>query len=92
MAPCTSYVYLGSPFTSDGSVSSALKLHAKTKMGHVLKFISFVSKNNDIPFVVKRRVFDAALMSALLYGCESWVGADLKPMINTTGPLSSSLG
>ena len=78
---CTSYVYLGSPFTCDGSVSSSIKLHAKSKLCHVLKFVSFVKKNNDVPFVVKRRVFDAALMSSLLYGCESWVGADIKPVI-----------
>ena len=30
---------------------------------------------------VKRRVLEAALMSPLLYGCESWVGADLKPIV-----------
>ena len=59
-------------------------LHAKNKIGHVLKFVSFLHKNNDIPSVVKRSVFDAVLMSALLYGCESWVGADffLKPITN----------
>ena len=78
---CSVYVYLGSPFTSDGSVSSALKAHAKAKLSHVIKFVSFVKKNNDVPYIVKRRVFDAALMSALLYGCESWLGADLKPVI-----------
>ena len=64
---CTSYVYLGSPFTCDGSVSSAIKMHARIKMGHVIKYVSFVKKNNDVPFIVKRRVFEAALMSALLY-------------------------
>ena len=78
---CDSYVYLGSPFTCDGSLSSAVKLHAKNKLCHVLKFISFLKKNNDIPFIVKRRVFDAALLSSLVYGCESWVGADLKPVV-----------
>ena len=26
-------------------------------------------------------MFDAAQISALLYGCESWVGADVKPII-----------
>ena len=57
------------------------RIYVKIKLGHVLKFVSFVQKNNDVPFVVKRRVFDAALMSSLLYGCESWVGADLKPVI-----------
>lgn len=77
---CNSYVYLGSPFTSDGCTSSAVKAHANVKMSHVLKFVSFISKNNDVPFVVKRRVFEAALMSSLVYGCESWLGADLKPI------------
>ena len=78
---CEMYIYLGSPFTSDGSVSSAVKAHANIKMSHVLKFVSFINRNNDVPFVVKKRVFEAALMSSLVYGCESWLGADLKPMI-----------
>ena len=39
--PCRLYVYLGSPFTSDGSVSSAVRAHADAKMAHVNKFISF---------------------------------------------------
>ena len=81
MEHCTSYVYLGSPFTSDGSVSSSVSVHAKNKLCHVLKYVSFLTKNNDVPFIVKRRVFDAALMSALMYGCESWVCADIKPVI-----------
>ena len=78
---CNSYIYLGSPFTSDGSISSAVNMHAKLKMSHVLKYISFLRKNNDIPFIVKKRVFDAALMSSILYGCESWLGADFRPVI-----------
>ena len=43
----------------------------------MLKFISFLVKNNDIPFIVKRRVFDATGV------CESWVGADIliKPVV-----------
>ena len=50
---CSNYIYLGSPFTCDGSVSSAVKLHAKNKLCHVLKYVSFIKKNNDIPFIVK---------------------------------------
>ncbi len=41
---CVSYIYLGSPFTCDCSGSSAVKLHAKNKLCHVLKFISFLKK------------------------------------------------
>lgn len=29
---CTKYMYLGSPFTDDGSASTAVNLHANKKM------------------------------------------------------------
>ena len=77
---CDIYTYLGSPFTSDGSISSAIKVHAQEKMAHFHKFISFIEKNNDLPFIIKKRVFDACLSSAILYGCESWFNGDLKPV------------
>ena len=78
---CEKYIYLGSPFTADGSPTSAVKAHAVSKIPHVLKFVSFLRKNDDVPFIVKRRIFDAALMSSILYGCESWLCADLRPMV-----------
>ena len=56
---------MGSSFTSDGSVFSTVKLHVKQKMCHILKFVSFLNKNNDVPFVVKHRVFEATLMYIL---------------------------
>ena len=77
---CKQYIYLGSPFTDDGNPSTAIKIHANNKMCHALKFISFVNKNNDVPFTVKKKIFDAALMSAMLYLCESWMNGDLKPI------------
>ena len=49
-------------------------------MCQILKFVSFIKKNNDIPFYVKRRIFDAALMSSVLYGCESWINGNLRPV------------
>ncbi len=51
---CSRYVYLGSPFTADGSVSASVRVHADSKMSHVMKFISFLKKNNDIPFQIKK--------------------------------------
>ena len=77
---CDTYIYLGSPFTSDGSLSSAVKAHVQEKMSHFHKFIAFLDKNFDLPFVVKKRVFDACLLSAMLYGCESWLNGNLKLM------------
>ena len=50
-------------------------------MCHILKFVSFINKNNDIPFIVKKKLFNAALMSTILYGCESWINGDLKPIV-----------
>ena len=41
---CEHYIYLGSPFTSDGLVSSAIKVHANTKMCQALKYVSFCKK------------------------------------------------
>ena len=78
---CNSYTYLGSPFTSDGLPSSAVKAHAQDKLSHFHKFIAFIEKNSDLPFIIKKRIFDACLISGLLYGCESWLNGDLKPVI-----------
>ncbi len=80
---CAQYMYTwgGSPFTADGSVSSSVRTHAAAKMAHVTKFISFLKKNNDLPFRVRKRVFEACVMSAILYGCESWLDADLRPVV-----------
>jgi len=62
---CDRYTYLGSVFTSEGSLSSAIAAHAQVKMCHILKFISYVKKNVDTPFYVKKRLFNAALMSSV---------------------------
>ncbi len=62
---CDSCTYLGSILLA---VSSAVASHASCKTAHVLKFASFLEKNGDVPFYVKRRVSDAAVMSAVLCG------------------------
>ena len=72
--------YLGSSFTSDRSTTTGIRVHGSNNMCHTLKFISCVNKNNDIPFVIKRRVFEAVLTSTLLYGCESWLTGAIRPV------------
>ena len=79
---CKYYVYLGSPFSSDGLISSSIKINANLRMCQALKFVSFCLKNNDVPFYVKKKVFHAAVMSSILYGCESWLNGNIKPMEN----------
>ena len=77
---CRQYKYLGCMFTTDGKTSSAVAADAVARTCQAMKFISFVDKNNDAPFYVKKRVFDACVMSSLLYGCETWMNADLRPI------------
>ena len=74
------YVYLGTPFSSDGLTSSSIKINANLKMCQALKFVSFCYKNNDIPFYVKKKIFHSAVVSSLIYGCESWLNSNIKPM------------
>ena len=74
------YVYLGALFTSDGSMVSALKEHKEAKQCHLNKLFIFLRVNSDIPFPAKLKVLDAAYNAAILYGCESWIGASPKPM------------
>ena len=65
---CNRYVYLGSVFMSDGSLHSAIAAHTQTKTRHVLKFVSFVDKNRDIPFYVKKKIFEAAFYTGVSLG------------------------
>ena len=74
---CKKYVYLGSVFTQDGSIVSSLKEHCDEKESHLLKFVAFLAKNRDVPFLIKKQVFEAALTSALCYGCEAWFTRDV---------------
>ena len=37
-------------------------------------------ENNDVPFHIKRKVFQAALMSSILYRYESWLNDNIKPI------------
>ncbi len=50
-----SYMYLGSQI-SVSSVAQQVKDHIKSKASHVFKFTSFLTKNNDAPFIVKYTV------------------------------------
>ena len=77
---CTSYVYLGVIFTENGSAFTSLKAHVAEKKKHFNRLLIFLARNYDAPFFVKRKVFDAAFSSAILYGCESWLDVSLAPV------------
>lgn len=82
MEPCVLYTCLESAFTADGSVSSGIVAHALTRITRFNNFSMFLSKKDDFSFIVKKRIFDAVLMSAILHGFESSVGAYFKPITN----------
>ena len=71
-------MYLGAVFTQDAKIESSLAIHCKDKYKHVLKFFAFVAKNCNFPFWVKKKVFEAAILSAILYSCESWLSNSVK--------------
>ena len=77
---CTEYVYLGVIILENGSAASMLKAHVADKKKHLNRLIIFLSRNHDALFLVKRKVFDAAFSSAILYGCEAWLDVSLKQL------------
>ena len=74
----STYCYLGSFFTDDGKMSSAIKMHIKSKTADINKFTIFCDANTSIPFYIKKQVFDSCLISSLLYGCEAWLTINIK--------------
>ena len=76
----TSYIYLGSPFTEDGRISTILKMHVKTRVADLNKFKIFCKVNVTMPYIYKKQVLQAAIISSLLYSCESWFDANLKTL------------
>ena len=65
---------------STEKIETSLQLYSIAKQAVVMKFVSFASKNVDFSFWVKKIVFDAAVLSSILYGCESRLGANLKSL------------
>ena len=89
----SSYIYLGSPFTGNGSVKSVLDLHVKIRTADLNKFKIFCKKNETMPFIFKKKVFDACISSSLLYGCETWLSDSLKEVEKLyIGAIKSLLG
>ena len=74
----TSYIYLGSPFTENGKVKDVIKLHVKSRTKDLNKLRIFCKKNETMPYLFKKKVLEAAIISSLLYGCETWLGAEFR--------------
>ena len=53
--PTDIYIYLGMP-VSNQPLAKQVDIHLRSKMCHLLKFSSFLTKNSDAPYIVKRSV------------------------------------
>ena len=91
--PAKVYIYLGSPFTEDGKMNTVITTHLKTRMADLNKFRIFSKVNSTMPYQYKKKVLQAAIVSSLLYSCESWFTENLKQMEQLyVGALKSLLG
>ena len=77
---CSSYVYLGVIFSADGKCTTSLAEHLANKTKELNKLLIFFAANYDAQFRVKKKVLEAAFLSSILYGCESWLKVSLKPV------------
>ena len=66
------YIYLAAWFTTDARIESIMRLHEALREATVNKLALFCSANADMPHAYKQNVFEAAVMSSLLYSCETW--------------------
>ena len=74
------YLYIGAYITDDASYRSSINLHVNDKKKHCLKYVSFVEKNPDLPFTIRKKVAEACIFSTILYGCETWCCSDFNKL------------
>ena len=67
------YLYLGAWFTDTGQIGDIMKCHEVGSEATVNKFSIFCAANTQMPFLYKKKVFEAAVTAAMLYSCESWL-------------------
>lgn len=75
---CSQYQYLGAWFIDSARTDNAMALRNIASEAIVNKFAIFCASNTLMPLVYKKKVFNAAVTSALLYSSESWCSNKLK--------------
>ena len=66
--------------TDDVNYRTSINLYVNDKEKHYLKYISFLDKNPDLPFTIKKKVDVACIFSSIMYGCETWFTSDYKKL------------
>ena len=72
------YLYLGAWFTSSGKMNDVITLLQEQSEAIVNKFAIFCASNSQMPYICKRKVFDAAVIASLSYSSESWLTNNIK--------------
>lgn len=67
------YFYLGAWITDDAKMNTVMALHEPMNETQLNKFAIFCAANTNMPYIYKRKVFDAAVTSGLLYSVETWL-------------------
>jgi hypothetical protein len=67
-----SFTYLGSEITPTGDVTNETRKRIAKASGAFRSLERCLWSRNDISAKTKARVYDAAIRSILLYGCETW--------------------
>ena len=67
------YTYLGAYFDESGKPTRVIDAHTTKATKHVDKLACFCHHHSRMPFKLKNQVFEAALLSAVLYSSESWL-------------------
>ena len=78
---CPRYLYLGAWITDDGKMGSVISLHETQSTALVNKFSIFCTANTSMPYIYKKKVFDAAVTSSLLYSSETWLTDNPKRIV-----------
>ena len=73
------YTYLGARI-SDNPINKQVQNHMTSKQAQFRKFYSFLNRNPDSPYGVKKKIWTSALNSSVFYGCETWIAANLNKL------------
>ena len=68
---------LGSIITNSGDVTCDIKAEINQKEKRLNQFFAFLSQYRNAPLMVKEKVLESCIVSAVLYNCETWGNANL---------------
>ena len=77
------YLYLGAWVTDTGKMADVLALHHQHCADVANKFAIFCQANTWMPFAVKKTVFEAAVVSTIVYSSETWLTKNTKVIENS---------